>query len=369
MNPIKWFVTLAIGMIAGCAVEEAHWDEARLREYAIAYYSDQIMDNLVRAKNGQLFLHVNINNLQAVVTSELAGSVGGGNTSTDMRNRQLTNQRSTATTNNGANLTTAVAALGAAVGTISRTAVSPFTYSVAPKRSDQLTYASVPETNDPDLYQAYLQFLNVDDEHPSLYDIDENYELRTGNDVKSVVKKQPGETLVEGDSNPNKREPPNAVHYVPGTLKRCNNGTYYVPIRFKNAYFQLCMAISGRISLPAKGPVSYTGGTPSRKKPSGIKAQAAVAAAPSTSPATTPPGPEVKLLPEASPTAAESGTPAPNASPTEAATAQTARSPSPEAASARPRKKPKFLRRKNETEEERQLKILQQKLDSLNARP
>ncbi len=317
MTPLKRFVCVTTFFLVGCAVEEAHWDEARLREHAIAYYSDQIMDNLVRAKNGQFFLHVNINNLQALVTSEIAGSVGGGNTSSNMHNRQLTNQTTTTTTA----ASQAVGVVAGAVGTVSRMAMSPFTYSVAPKRSDQLTFAAVPEVNDQDLYQAYLQFLNVSDERPSLLEIGKEYELVTGDDVESVLKKKAGETLIAGEPDPSKRQSANAVYYVTGTLKRWNGDVYYVPLKFKDAYFQLCVAISGRINLPAKGAVSYTGGSPSPAKPGGVSAEA---------------------IPEASATPA-SPTPKP----------------------LKTRSQPTFLRDKKESEEQRQLKILEQKLNSL----
>jgi hypothetical protein len=315
MSPLKRSAWIATFLLVGCAVEEAHWDEARLREHAIAYYTDQIMDNLIRAKNGQFFLHVNINNLQALVTSEVAGSVGGGDTTTNTRNRQITNQ--TTTTTNAAGQ--AVAVVGGAVSTITRMAMSPFTYSVTPKRSDQLTFAAVPEINDQPIYRAYLQFLNVTDKEESLAEMEDDYDLVTGDDVKSVLKKKAGETLVAGDPDPNKRQPKNAVYYVPGTLKRWNGDVYYVPIEFKDQYFQLCVAISGRIALPAKGTVSYTGGTPpGQKKPADS-------------------GEEKSLESTAK------ATPTP----------------------AKPKRKAHFLPDKHESQEQNQLKILEQKLNSL----
>lgn len=282
-TPLKLFVCLAILFAAGCAVEEAHWDEARLREHAIAYYADQTIDNLIRAKNGQFFLHVNINSLTAQVISEVAGTVGGGNTSTDMHNRQVTNQTTTTTTSNGptgstqttvggpsngqvvttagaAAVNQAVAVVGGTVGTLSRMAMSPFSYSVTPKRNDQLNMGAVPEVNDSDLYKAYLQFLNVDDQHTSLSSIGTNYKLLIGDEVKSVLKTKPGDKMIAGLPDPSKPKPKNAVYFVPGTLKRWNGDEYYVPIKFWSAYFQLCVEISGRINLPKKGAAA--GGAP-----------------------------------------------------------------------------------------------------------
>lgn len=275
MTPLKLFVFGSVLTLVGCAVEEAHWDEARLREHAIAYYSDQIIDNLVRAKNGQFFLHVNINNLSAQVISEVAATVGGGSTTVDNSGRQITNQTTSTTTSNGPTASTqtttggpntgqvikttgeaavngAVAVVGGVVGTISRMTTSPFAYSATPRRNDQLNFGAVPEVNDPDLYKAYLQFLNVDDQHLSLNKVGDDYKLIMGDQVKSVLKAQPSDKMIAGREDRSKPKPENVVYYVPGTLKRWKGDLYYVPAQYWDAYFQLCIEISGRIDLGKK---------------------------------------------------------------------------------------------------------------------
>jgi hypothetical protein len=42
------------------ASDQAHWDERLMRDRALDYYTDEIMDNLIRAKNDFLFIHMDI---------------------------------------------------------------------------------------------------------------------------------------------------------------------------------------------------------------------------------------------------------------------------------------------------------------------
>jgi hypothetical protein len=242
--------------IAGCAAEEAHWDSARLREHAVNYYTDQIMDNLIRARNGQFFLHVNINNLQSQVISELAGTVQGGQTLNNTNTRQTTDQILTTNTNTikqaGNELSHAVAGTLGVMATATNFAIRPFTFSATPRLNDQLTFGTVPEVNDPPIYMAYMKFLNAEADKP-LGDV-HVYKLAFGDAVKSVKKKEPADQLVEGmPGNHDPSVPGGHYHYyVPGTLKKFHDQIYYVPIAFSRAYFELCLELAGRITLGNK---------------------------------------------------------------------------------------------------------------------
>jgi len=261
--PKRTFGVLAL-FIAGCAAEEAHWDSAKLRQHAMNYYTDQIIDNLIRARNGQFFLHVNINNLQAQVISEVAGTVQGGQTLNNTNSGQTTNQIVRTNTNTpGSALSNVVAGTLGVVGTAMNLAVRPLTFSATPRLNDQLNFGTVPEVNDPLIYAAYLKFLNAEPNQP-LGKIG-TYTLIFGDAIKSVRRKQPGDSLVEGA--PGEYDPlvPGAHthYYVPGTLKKWNDGQiYYVPIAFSRAYFELCLELAGRITIGPKTKESETKGLP-----------------------------------------------------------------------------------------------------------
>jgi hypothetical protein len=82
------------------------------------------MDNLIRGSKGELFVHVDITGLSALPGSKLSASVGSG--------------ESLARTHGP----TVVA--GAIVNTITRVVTTPFTASVTPERTNNLTIASTP---------------------------------------------------------------------------------------------------------------------------------------------------------------------------------------------------------------------------------
>jgi hypothetical protein len=113
-------------VLGGCTTTHVHWDAVQMRQQVVDYYNDQIMDNLVRAVNGQPFVHVDVTGLQAIATSKLAGSAGGGET-----------QMHT----NGTNPAATAAGI---VSTFSRVVTRPFAFSVSPERDENLTINSVP---------------------------------------------------------------------------------------------------------------------------------------------------------------------------------------------------------------------------------
>jgi hypothetical protein len=267
-NAPKRLLSAVILFTAGCAAEEAHWDSAKLRQHAVNYYTDQIMDNLIRARNGQFFLHVNINNLQSQVISEVAGTVQGGQTLNNTNNRATTDQivrTNTNTIKTPANeFSRMVAGTLGVVATATNLAVRPFTVSATPRWNDQLTFATVPEVNDPPIYLAYLKFINAETDHP-LGEVGK-YEPVFGDAVKSVKKKQPGDNLLEGAPGYHDLGA-HSHYYVPGTLTKWNDGQiYYIPIAFAKAYFQLCMELSGRITIGPKGKATAAGILPPKNE-------------------------------------------------------------------------------------------------------
>jgi len=224
--PAAIVITAIFG--SGCSTHEVKWDATQLRYRTLEYYTDQILDNLVRAKNGQFFLHVNISQINAQVSSELAGSVGGGETAVD------TLEKATSVTGLATKATRAV--------------TKPFSFSVNPKHGAVIALNAIPEINDPELYQVYLQFLNLPKVEtnatvgifsteplgPLKYS---GLDVTDSDKIYSVKEKKKDCVLNEGE-------------YVPGTLRRWHGREYYVPISYKQQYFDLCFALVSRIKPP-----------------------------------------------------------------------------------------------------------------------
>jgi hypothetical protein len=225
----------ALSFFFGCTTTHVQWDAVRMREQVVEYYNDEVMDNLIRAVNGQPFVHVDVASLQAIAGSKLSGTANAGQTETH-------------TTGTSPGMT-----VPEVVETFSRVVMRPFGFSVTPERSDTLTIASTPVIGavappstgrpPPNIYELYLQFLNL---NPSSKELcksktDLSYLSSSGecNSVRKVC------TLKERQSLP---------PYVPGTLKSRGNCLYYIPICYQTQYLELFRAL-----LTAKRP---SGGPP-----------------------------------------------------------------------------------------------------------
>jgi hypothetical protein len=190
-----------------------------MRKHVIDYYNDEIMDNLIRAHNHLPFVHVDIVSLSANSNSKLAGTVNGGQTLNNTQTTQTTNQIVRTGTNGtsttaGISLSHMVAGTLGVMSTAVNMATRPFTVSVNPEHSDNLTVVANPVLG-----------TGVGGEVKAIYDLYINHGY-----------------IVTWNDSPNSLTPDR--DYVPGTMKRWEDGHYYyVPIGFKEAYFQLCKEI------------------------------------------------------------------------------------------------------------------------------
>jgi hypothetical protein len=115
------YVCIAVIFLVACTATQVRWDAVKMREDVMVYYNDQIMDNLIRAKNHVPFVHVDIQSLTAQGASQITGTIGAGETRTNMD-----------------------APISGVFNTVSRAVMRPFAYSVSPQRSETLTITSAP---------------------------------------------------------------------------------------------------------------------------------------------------------------------------------------------------------------------------------
>jgi hypothetical protein len=200
---LKLYGCISVVFLVGCTATHVQWDAKQMRERVMDYYNDEIMDNIIRMHVDELpFIHVDISTMTAIATSQLSGTVGGGETRTN-----------------------ATASLSGVIGTITHTVMRPFTYSVSPQRGESLSITAAPvigspagDTSEPDkkpIYKAYYDFV--------------------------VFLKSHKDALVYSEG----LIPPSKGEYVPGTLKRYGTGYYYILNRkdYKEEYRQLCMKL------------------------------------------------------------------------------------------------------------------------------
>jgi hypothetical protein len=167
------------------------------------YYNDQIMDNLIATKNKVAFIHVDLSALNAGVTTKITGTVNGGQSFLDTGEREVTKHPGDVVS---------------IVNTVARAAARPFTFSVSPEHAAAITINTDPLIENSVVYKAYDSF-------------DLNHVVNAG------------------------REKPKA-NYVPGTLRKWNDGNYYyIPLAYKEDYFNLCRTIFVRKEPSAQGTI------------------------------------------------------------------------------------------------------------------
>jgi hypothetical protein len=94
-----------------------------MRQQVMKYYNDEIMENLIRADEKLPFVHVDITGLTTIDTSQISGTIAGGESTSFTRNSPT---------------------MMGAIRTISRAVTTPFSYSVAPQRGNSLQFSAAP---------------------------------------------------------------------------------------------------------------------------------------------------------------------------------------------------------------------------------
>lgn len=234
-------LTVAIS-VTSCTNQVVHWDAVQMRRHVMDYYTDQVMENLIRAKNGLPFVHVDVVSLSAVSAAKVAATVGGGQTLNNSGTNTSTGiAGQTVTTTAPAGMTTQVTrALAGAAGfttTIVHGAMRPFTVSAAPEQSDNLTIVSSPVVGNKAagaIHNCYICFI---DKQPKPCP-----RLASGKSCSSIGTTDDPNSLTEG------------VDYVPETMKKWKDGHYYyVPLCFKTEYEKLYADIFATAHPQPKG--------------------------------------------------------------------------------------------------------------------
>jgi hypothetical protein len=206
----KGCALLTIVCLAGCTATVVRWNSVKMREEIMAYYNDEIMDNLIRMREGLPFVHVDISSVSAQGISQVSGTVGGGDTESFTR--------------------TSPSMMGA-LHTITRVATAPFTYSVTPLHNDTLTMSAVPVIGQLPVDNSEGTS-NRPPKTTTIYSVYERF--RT-----TIVDNR--DVLVCSDLRPSPTE------YVPGTLKIHGLKFYYIQNdpegKNKAEYNSLCTSL------------------------------------------------------------------------------------------------------------------------------
>jgi hypothetical protein len=206
-----------------------------MREDVMVYYNDQIMDNLVKAKNNLPFVHVDITQLTSLGSSQISGTIGDGEARTN-----------------------ATSSMAGVIGTIARTVTRPFAYSVSPQRSETLTITAAPALGLQALASPTPSELPTPKPTPApkleitketeTIDKDKNISTTKEKTLKPAPQPTPitiydlyrdfAAQHLQVDS-----KPPNKA-LVPGTVvKRWNKMYYYISNDDRISYYTFCTAL------------------------------------------------------------------------------------------------------------------------------
>jgi hypothetical protein len=281
-------VALAV-LIPGCTSYESAYNAHQAREYLTEDIEDQIVFNLIRARNGLPFAHYDVSNVQSIVGQKVTPSIGGSRSGVS----------------NGYQPKVTVAG---AVRSITR----GLTGGLGGERNNSVTVTIAPIFDKPQVYANYVAFLNSrekpDEPGDSSCEQVETRALsagflaitapepaptptptpnRTGLDVvaqtettKTDSQGRLVERTVETKANkakPDSSFPPvrfGAVYslrecrdkpkngFVPGTVRRWGDAWYYVPLKYTPEFSRLCLSLVARGD---GGPTATTDEATSKK--------------------------------------------------------------------------------------------------------
>lgn len=215
----KAYVFGTLTLLASCTSTQVRWDADNIRKQVMVYYNDQIMDNLIRAKNKLPFVHVDITLLTSQGSSQISGTVGAGESRTNTNTSK---------------------SMAMALGTIANAVTRPFAWSVTPQQTETLSIQAAPALGSQAIAEMSLPMTTTKE-------TDETWEPGGQKPKKVTKEKNPTPVTIYKLyedfaylSGPSTR--PEDGTYVAGTLKRWGTQYYYIANnkKDKEGYYEFC---------------------------------------------------------------------------------------------------------------------------------
>lgn len=306
--------------LVGCAALDTHQaklDQKQLREVLIDYNEDQILDNLIRAYNGLPIVQFDIKTVTATVASRITPSVTAGRTGASSRYPGNSVATTTTTGPAGAVVTSAVTRTIGSVATAVGTVMRPFSSTVGGERSNNVQ-VEVKPMDEVNVYAAYIKFLNAAQPSPSTARNDdglernkvttnvtkptsittitetkpaagstpsvptETTETKTIEQTISIATEEVAKKKAEGKTGADKfavgahsnspgpgikplmeaSRSPGGADILVGP-KRWRGQCYWVPVQYRKAFFELCLATVTK-GVTSAGPSGGAESVPTR---------------------------------------------------------------------------------------------------------
>ena len=209
-------------LLTGCTATQTRWDATNIRKEVMVYYNDQIMDNLIRARNHLPFVHVDITLLTSQGASQITGTIGAGETRTSMNTSK---------------------SIAGTLGTITNAVMRPFAWSVSPQQSETLSIQAAPALGSQAIASMSLP-MTTTKETDELNDQMKITKLTKEKNPTPVTIYKLYEDFAERPPIGHLSESPirpGEGAYVPGTLKRFGSDYYYIANNEdKEEYYKFC---------------------------------------------------------------------------------------------------------------------------------
>ena len=158
---LRLAVCSLLTLLCSCVGFEGIKQAQDTRQFMTEDLESQIMFNLIRAKNGMPFAQYDIQQLQSVVSSKASPQGALGRTTTT-----ATFPGTSEVDVNGNGVITLVKNIAGTASGAVQSIVRPYSASFGYERDNTLTVTINPVTDDPNLYAAYVAFLNHDNACP-----------------------------------------------------------------------------------------------------------------------------------------------------------------------------------------------------------
>lgn len=204
-----------------CTTTHMQMDQTQLREVLVDYTENQIVDNVIRARNSMPIIHMDMEHVDAVVKTSLSASVGGGHTRTSSIDRSRSSSRNFEESDGngyygGGTTSSRISRyLGFTTG-LAASVTRPFSWSTAGERDNTIDVQMIPVMDENAVYDAYEKFVN----------------LNGGDSVRDSLH------FAIPDTKAPHPDDPDGVHVG----KKWRGVFYWVPNKYKKEFFKLSLA-------------------------------------------------------------------------------------------------------------------------------
>jgi hypothetical protein len=204
---------------AGCAVPELRDDQDKIRGALLDLYTNQIIDNLIRASNGMPIIQLDYINAAANITvmesANLSDSLVTTRSSAAAPSLTGTSMLSRAV----AGTSRALTVVAGTTFTITRSTMNTLMGGGSASNSNQVAVTASPVTTSNEVYDAYLAFLTL-----------------------------------PGSLQASPQPPPEGAAHI---CKKCGNVYYWVPAEYKKEFLGLALATTAQRGRPIPAPEAY----------------------------------------------------------------------------------------------------------------